>query len=228
MLAKRKGANREVGSEGSVEQSCVPTHRNRIRGRRNRASVRRNTKPITINDSECTSGGSAANDIELTLRDLVAVQKDWGSREATRTYTRSQQRAGSGGKKDSGLREPERHPKGFNGRENKDANLMTEEQQKRQLKLTFSWKSRGETSGSQRAGAEAEVAEGETEVPVPESLMEQVANALNLKEAYFEVKANKGSPGIDEMTVDQLGEYFVGNRDKLSQSLLTARINQNQ
>jgi hypothetical protein len=48
--------------------------------------VRRNTKPITIKDSECISGGSAANDVELTLRDLVAVREDWMSREANRTF----------------------------------------------------------------------------------------------------------------------------------------------
>jgi RNA-directed DNA polymerase len=97
---------------------------------------------------------------------------------------------------------------------------MTEEQQKKQLKLTFSWKEGGETPGSEEEGAEEEMATGETEVPVPESLMEEVANALNLKEAYFEVRANKGAPGIDHMSVEQLGDYLMRNRDELSQSLL--------
>jgi RNA-directed DNA polymerase len=97
---------------------------------------------------------------------------------------------------------------------------MTEEQQKKQLKLTFTWDKRGETTGDRRGGAEAEMAEGETEVSVPESLMEEVASALNLMEAYFEVKANKGKPGIDQITVEQMGEYMFCNRDKLSQSLL--------
>jgi len=97
---------------------------------------------------------------------------------------------------------------------------MTEEQQNKQLKLTFSWTKRGEAAGDPEGGAEAERTIGETEVPVPESLMEEVANALNLMEAYFEVKANKGKPGIDHMTVEQMGEYLFANRDKLSQSLL--------
>jgi RNA-directed DNA polymerase len=97
---------------------------------------------------------------------------------------------------------------------------MTEEQQKKQLKLTFSEKSRGETPSETGRGAEEGMAVGEAEVPVPESLMEEVANALNLKEAYFEVKANRGAPGIDGMTVEQLGEYLLRNRDRLSQSLL--------
>jgi RNA-directed DNA polymerase len=97
---------------------------------------------------------------------------------------------------------------------------MTEEQQKKQMKLNLHWVKRGETSNQKDEGAETGKAVGETEVAVPESLMEEVANALNLMDAYFEVKANKGSPGCDGMTVDELGEYLFRNRDKLSQALL--------
>jgi hypothetical protein len=78
--------------------------------------MRLNAKPITIKDSECISGGNAVNDVELTLRDLVAVREDWMSREANRTFTRSQQRAGTSGR-GTRLGEPERYPKGFEGRE---------------------------------------------------------------------------------------------------------------
>jgi len=98
---------------------------------------------------------------------------------------------------------------------------MTEEQQKKQMKLTFASNERGEALNESGEGAEAEVAVWDnTEIPVPESVMEEVANALNLKEAYFEVRANQGAPGIDKMTVEQLGDYLASNRDKLSQSLL--------
>jgi RNA-directed DNA polymerase len=97
---------------------------------------------------------------------------------------------------------------------------MTESQQNKQLKLPLPGVPKGEACRVPGIGAEAEVAVGETEVPVPESLMEEVANALNLMEAYFEVKANKGSPGIDHMSVEQLGEYLAHHRDELSQSLL--------
>ena len=98
---------------------------------------------------------------------------------------------------------------------------MTEERQKnQQTKLTFTWSKKGETRADQEGGTEAGMAEGETGIPVPESLMEEVANALNLKEAYFEVRENKGAPGIDGMTVEQLGEYLFKHREELSQSLL--------
>lgn len=97
---------------------------------------------------------------------------------------------------------------------------MTEEQPKKQLKLSFSWNRRSETPSVPGEGAEAGMAKGDTGVPVPESLMEEVASALNLKEAYFEVRANQGSPGIDKMTVEQLGDYLVHHREELSQHLL--------
>lgn len=97
---------------------------------------------------------------------------------------------------------------------------MTEEQPKKQLKLSFRWERKSETQSTPTEGAEAEMAVGDTGTPVPESLMEEISSALNLKEAYFEVKANNGSPGIDKMTVDGLGEYFARHRDRLSQELL--------
>lgn len=97
---------------------------------------------------------------------------------------------------------------------------MTEEQQKNQMKMTFSWAKSGDTADGAKEGAEAEVAAGENLTPVPESLMEEVASTLNLKEAYFEVRANKGKPGIDGMTVEQMGNFLLENHDKLSQSLL--------
>lgn len=97
---------------------------------------------------------------------------------------------------------------------------MTEEQQKNQLKLTFAVNERGETKLVTNAGAEAERAMDETKILVPASAMEEIACALNLMEAYSEVRANKGKPGIDHMTVEQMGEYMFHHRDKLSQSLL--------
>src|ERR1700739_1159114 len=41
-----------------------------------------------------------------------------------------------------------------------------------------------------------------------ERLMEEVCELENCKQALQRVKANKGSPGVDEMTVDELPEYW--------------------
>jgi len=41
-----------------------------------------------------------------------------------------------------------------------------------------------------------------------ERLMEEVCEWENCKQALQRVKANKGSPGVDGMTVDELPEYL--------------------
>ena len=107
----------------------------------------------------------------------------------------------------------------FKGRE-EDTNLMTGKQQKKQLKLPLNWERKGEAKTAPGEGTEPDVVACEPGIPVPESLMEEVASALNLKEAYLEVRANGGAPGIDGMTVNQLDDYIAKHREKLSQRLM--------
>ena len=51
-------------------------------------------------------------------------------------------------------------------------------------------------------------------------MMEQVASSANLNRAYKRVKANKGAPGVDGMTVDDLRGWIADNRENLIVSLL--------
>jgi len=51
-------------------------------------------------------------------------------------------------------------------------------------------------------------------------LMEQVCEAENLNRAYARVKANKGSPGVDGMSVKQLGGWIRLHKHELIASLL--------
>jgi RNA-directed DNA polymerase len=51
-------------------------------------------------------------------------------------------------------------------------------------------------------------------------MMEQVASSANLNQAYKRVKANKGAPGVDGMTVVDLRSWIADNRDRLIVSLL--------
>ena len=51
-------------------------------------------------------------------------------------------------------------------------------------------------------------------------LMEQVCEAENLNRAYARVKANKGAPGIDGMSVKQLGAWVGLHKHELIDSLL--------
>ncbi len=53
-----------------------------------------------------------------------------------------------------------------------------------------------------------------------ERLMEEVTKRANLNRAYRRVKANKGAPGVDGMTLDQLGGWIGQHKEQLIASLL--------
>ena len=78
-----------------------------------------------------------------------------------------------------------------------------------QLQLAFAPVDDGLSSAAVGEGAEPVVAKGEPERPVvTPSVMEAVCERENLKKALRRVKANKGSPGVDGMTVDALPDYL--------------------
>jgi RNA-directed DNA polymerase len=52
------------------------------------------------------------------------------------------------------------------------------------------------------------------------SLMEQVCDPKNLLRAYRRVRANKGKPGVDGMTVRELADWLRSNHQALTASLL--------
>lgn len=53
-----------------------------------------------------------------------------------------------------------------------------------------------------------------------ERLMEEVTNRDNLNRAYRRVKANKGAPGVDGMTVGELADWIKQHKQELLDSLL--------
>ena len=56
-----------------------------------------------------------------------------------------------------------------------------------------------------------------------QNLMERVVLPSNLNAAYKRVKANKGSAGIDGMTVDQLSPWLAKHKGQLIEQLVTGR-----
>ena len=51
-------------------------------------------------------------------------------------------------------------------------------------------------------------------------LIEEILSDVNLKEAIKRVKSNKGVPGIDKMTVDEIDKYFEMNKESIKKSIL--------
>ena len=84
---------------------------------------------------------------------------------------------------------------------------MGDKRQKNQLQmvLAFAVEGRSEAPKARREGTESLTAKRTCESPViPEQVMEEVCARENLKQALRRVRSNKGSPGIDGRTVDEL------------------------
>src|SRR2546426_727275 len=97
-----------------------------------------------------------------------------------------------------------------------------------QLQLVFTSADEAASSTVVREDAEPVVAKCEPERPaVTNSLMEAVCERENLKKALRRVKANKGSPGVDGITVEQLPDYLRAHwpqhRDELLRGTYTRR-----
>src|SRR5260370_32686761 len=82
-------------------------------------------------------------------------------------------------------------------------------QQKTQRELDIGTGARGEAPSTAADETEAHVAVTDIERPaVLGPSMEAILERNNLKKALEQVRANKGAPGIDGMSVDDLGPYL--------------------
>jgi len=90
-------------------------------------------------------------------------------------------------------------------------------QMSRQLELP--WEGRGEAPSVPRSDEPSTVAQG-SERPGAGNLMEAALERGNLKTALRRVKKNRGSPGVDGMTVDELLPYLWENWEEIKSSLL--------
>ena len=98
---------------------------------------------------------------------------------------------------------------------------MDDKRQQIQLKLAFMEEGKGEALRASREGTEASVAVRAPESPaICEYLMEEVLERDNLRKALRRVKSNKGSPGIDGMSVWQLPGYLKEHWQEVHEQLL--------
>jgi RNA-directed DNA polymerase len=99
---------------------------------------------------------------------------------------------------------------------------MNDKRQKNQLPLAFTEEGRSEAPRALREGTESFTAKCETEGPAREEpLMEEVCGRENCLQALRRVKANKGSPGIDGMRVEELSDYLKQHWPAVREQLLS-------
>ena len=100
-------------------------------------------------------------------------------------------------------------------------NLKSDKRLNIQLRLDFSSMPTGEARQAGWGDIESLSAVNEPERPANTSrLMEEICERTNLKEALRQVRGNKGSAGVDRMTVDQLGDYLKQHWPDIREQLL--------
>jgi len=99
--------------------------------------------------------------------------------------------------------------------------LKDDKQQNLQMALDFSSALTGETRGVAGEETESSRATSGSESPANTNRwMEAVCERENLKEALRQVKVNKGSPGVDGMTVVALSDYLRQHWPAIREQLL--------
>jgi RNA-directed DNA polymerase len=100
-------------------------------------------------------------------------------------------------------------------------NLRNDTRQNVQGELDFSSTPVGEAQQAGKEEVESFQAVHATESPASTNrLMEEVCERENLKEALRRVKANKGSAGVDGMTVGQITDYLKQHWPAIREQLL--------
>jgi RNA-directed DNA polymerase len=101
-------------------------------------------------------------------------------------------------------------------------NLRRDTRQNVQLKLDFRSMAMGEAQKAKKETVESLQAVYATESPASTNrLMEEVCQRENLKKALRRVKANKGSPGVDGMTIDGITDYLKQQWPAIREQLLS-------
>jgi RNA-directed DNA polymerase len=100
---------------------------------------------------------------------------------------------------------------------------MDGKQRKIQLEMAFTTTTRGEAPKTVGEGTEPAMAKSATERPATERLMEEVCERENVNKALRRVRSNKGSPGIDGMTVDKLRDYLLEHWPAIREQLIAGK-----
>lgn len=105
-----------------------------------------------------------------------------------------------------------------------DADLMDRKRQKRTAEAVLVRDDRGETSKILGEGSEADAAGGENRGPTEAiGTMEDILESENLKSALKRVVTNRGSAGVDGMSVENLTPFLMEHWPRIKQELLEDR-----
>ena len=101
--------------------------------------------------------------------------------------------------------------------------LVDGERPNKQLRLAFAGGGEGEARPPRVKEVETDTAASGTEGPVEavRGEMEAICDSENLKRAYRQVVGNKGSAGVDGMTVDELRDYLKAHWPEIREQLLS-------
>jgi group II intron reverse transcriptase/maturase len=94
-------------------------------------------------------------------------------------------------------------------------------QKSEQLELAL--EARGETPHGQRSGEARKTSGGDERSGSDRALMERVVEYANVLAALKRVRQNKGSPGVDGMTVEELPQHLAANWRAIREQLLAGR-----
>src|SRR5437867_9032591 len=104
-------------------------------------------------------------------------------------------------------------------------NLGSDKRQNIQGELDFSSPPAGEAREARREETESPSARHDPESPASTNrLMEEICERENLKQALQQVKANKGSAGVDGMTVGGITDYLKQHWPAIREQLLSGDL----
>ena len=102
---------------------------------------------------------------------------------------------------------------------------MQKERRPIQLELAFAGGKASEARKPAEGRAEDCTATAGSESPVAHGpALEEVVERENLRKALKQVRRNKGAPGVDGMTVEQLGDYLAENWPEIREALLQCSV----
>ncbi len=97
---------------------------------------------------------------------------------------------------------------------------MSDVKASKPIQMAFNWEAEVKPRGPGARG-ESLAAREPTERPMfDENVMEEVVERHNLQAALKQVRANKGSPGVDGMSVDELPDFLKGRWPEIKNQLL--------